>query len=113
MHLQQLTLQMVSSSCIMDLATILPSSSIKILSVGCCDFTETTTTATFLKSVCNTKVSKLEMYDNRLGELGHAKLVANSLKDMQVTELTLEGNFFTEGDVFILLSECKGSRLRE
>jgi hypothetical protein len=53
------------------------------------------------------------MDDNRLGEFGHAKLVANSLNDMQVTELTLEGNFFTEGDVFILLSECKGSRLRE
>jgi hypothetical protein len=50
---------------------------------------------------------------SRLGVLGHAKLVAKSLKDMRVVELSLTNNGFTDGDIFMLKSQCRGTQLRK
>jgi hypothetical protein len=50
--------------------------------------------------------------DSQFGELGHAKLVADSLKALPVTELSLDNNGFTGDDVLMLLAACSGSDLR-
>jgi hypothetical protein len=50
--------------------------------------------------------------NNRFGEIGHAELVANSLKATRVTDLSLNNNGFTGDDVLMLLEACRGTDLR-
>jgi hypothetical protein len=90
----------------------LPLSSITKLCVNHSDFEYAVTTAAFFKSVRNSKLYKLELNSNRLGELRHAKLVANSLKGMRVCDLSLNNNDLTDSDLIVLLSKCEGTALR-
>jgi hypothetical protein len=54
----------------------------------------------------------LSLKGSRLGELGHIKLVTDSLKSMQVIALSLNDNNLSDGDVLKLVLKSKETQLR-
>jgi hypothetical protein len=94
------------------LARGLPSSLIARLRIRGADFNDASTLTDLLSEVGYSNVTNLSLKGIRLGELGHIKLVADSLKSMQVIALSLNDNNLSDGDVLKLVLKSKEPQLR-